>query len=289
MRSNLYKRIGQRIRTARENLEMSQEELADQLDFSSPATISHFETGLRKISVADLHRLSHIFGLPLGYFIEGATIEKQRFHLRAQRVRPSAQEAVASFLAFAQNHGEKSPNIPPGLSRLRPGTAANRILTAVGIKAPPVSPVDVAQHLGVPVFEWGFSPEVSGIFVIEDGTAAIGVNQSHPHVRQRFTIAHELGHLVFHGDEDLFVDFTEMEIAALAYENEEQRGKQRRLEIKANQFASDLLMPLKWVGEDFGKYGVDNLISFATRYEVSEQALWFRLINIKLVSAGTGE
>lgn len=284
MDESVYKGIGKRIRQARENLGMSQEGLAGRMGYSSAATISHFETGLRKISVADLHRLAETLGLPMSYFIEDPVAEMQRFRLRAQRVRPAAREAVAQFLAFAQNHGEKTPEVPPGLNNLRAGTAANRILSAVGIKEPPVSPGDVAQKLGVPVFYWDFPSEVSGIFAIESGAACIGVNQNHPHVRQRFTIAHELGHLIFHGDEDLFVDFTEMEMATLAYDDEAQRKKQGRLETKANQFAADLLMPMKWVRNDFREYSADDLTTLARRYKVSEQALWFRLINLKLVS-----
>lgn len=35
---------------------------------------------------------------------------------------------------------------------------------------------------------------------------------------------------------------------------------------------------------DFREYGEENLPFLASRYEVSEQALWFRLLNLKLVS-----
>ena len=104
----------------------------------------------------------------------------------------------------------------------------------------------------------------------------IGVNEAHPHVRQRFTVAHELGHLVFADNRDLFMDFVEAETAALA-----ENSRQRMLETKANQFAADLLMPRQWIRDDVRLRGPE-LALLARRFEVSEQAMWFRLLALGL-------
>ncbi len=74
----------------------------------------------------------------------------------------------------------------------------------------------------------------------------------------------------------MLVDFSDMEVTALFDET------QRKLESNANQFAADLLMPYDWIRKDFKKPGNDATL-LAQRYEVSEQALWFRLKNLKLV------
>jgi len=142
---------------------------------------------------------------------------------------------------------------------------------------PPVMPREVAIRLGVPVFDWEFPDEISGICVTDGATVCIGVNEAHPHVRQRFTIAHELGHLVYTGGRDLFMDFVEAESAASAKSEREQM-----LETKANQFAADLLMPQVWVREEVRLHG-PNVTLLAKRFEVSEQALWFRLLALRLV------
>ena len=115
------------------------------------------------------------------------------------------------------------------------------------------------------------------MFFSEDRAVAVGVNEQHPYVRQRFTTAHELGHFVFDSERDLFIDFATSGAAAL-----EEDGKHTWLERKANQFAADLLMPREWVRGDVRAEGPD-LTLLAKRYEVSEQALWFRLLNLKLV------
>lgn len=280
MVGDLYKRIGHRIKIARENLNIPQEDLAKRLGYSSPATISHFETGQRKISIVDLQHIAGVLGIPVENFFEEdiPNADKQRFRLRATNIRPSARSSVIDFLAFAHKHAQKPVEIPINLREMRPGIAAEKILEITIIAKPPVNASIVAKRLNLPVFYWEFPDEVSGIFIVEDSTASIGVNVLHPNVRQRFTIAHEIGHFIYHEDSDLFVDFVEMELAPHTYDD-----KQRELETKANQFAADLLMPKKWLREDFGKHGVEGITLISQLYEVSEQALWFRLLNLKLV------
>ena len=58
----LYNEIGKRIKTIRETLGLSQEQLAEKLGISRP-TISQIENGDRKISAVELMRLSEIFNL----------------------------------------------------------------------------------------------------------------------------------------------------------------------------------------------------------------------------------
>lgn len=280
MSGNLYTRIGRQIKRAREQMGISQEELAQRLGYTSPATISHFETGQRKISILDLQRLSEILGPPPQYFLDTDESTKgiQHFRLRATEVKPSARDAVAGFLAFASTHGKKTHQVPDELSQLRPGAAAEKILEFTGIKEPPVSPSQIAKELNVAVFYWDFPDEVSGIFVSEDETTCIGVNQDHSSVRQKFTIAHELGHLVYHNGNELCVDFKDTEMTTPDLDD-----KQRKEETKANQFAASLLMPMEWVKKDFHKHGQDGLLFLSQRYEVSEQSLWYRLHSLKLV------
>ena len=283
MNKEIYKMIGARIRSARESVGLSQEQLANKMGFSSPASISHFEAGMRKISIADLHKLSRTLGTPIEFFIsthQPHDTQMKHFRLRAEAIRPSEREVVASFLAFAAKNGKLPMQLSRKLRGMKAGEAASSILRQQGIEALPVSPFEVAERLGIPVFQWELPHEVSGIFVLNSGKACIGVNQDHPYVRQRFSVAHELGHFVFHDKKDLFVDFLEIDIAANAMDENEQKQ-----EMVANWFAADLLMPQEWVRKDFREYGEDNLTLMAQKYEVSEQALWFRCVNLKLVGS----
>lgn len=277
MSEDFYKEVGKRLRLAREGVGMSQDELARQLNFTSSTTISYYESGERKISVADLRRAASILGRPVEYFLgdDPWSPELAHFQLRAQEVRPAARRSVADFLYLAHTHGSQRAELPEGISNLRPGQAADRLLAASEITEPPVDPRQVARFLKVPVYEWDFVDELAGIVVSDEGAVCIGVNSAHPRSRQNFTIGHEIGHLVYSRGEDLFLDFLSREAAWITDD------KRQALETRANQLAADLLMPRSWVRSDVVQYGTD-VTRLARRYEVSEEALWFRLMNLKL-------
>ncbi len=120
----------------------------------------------------------------------------------------------------------------------------------------------------------------SGLLLRKDGKALIGVNSAEAPVRQRFTIAHELGHYFLHPNKDAFVDFRDNVQGVLRTPRERE----------ANMFAAALLMPRKRLLRDFtllAKNGFTEaeLSVLAERYAVSEEAMRFRLINLQAVGA----
>ena len=78
-----------------------------------------------------------------------------------------------------------------------------------------------------------FDSTLSGSLSKQDNHWLIRVNSVHSKNRQRFTIAHELGHYIYHkDDEQEFVDTTFFR--GMSSDN---------FEFTANRFASELLMP----------------------------------------------
>jgi transcriptional regulator with XRE-family HTH domain len=65
----LEKRIGQRIRAARERLGLTQEEVASQLKLSGVG-YGGFERGDRQVSIDHLIALTHILDKPITYFLD---------------------------------------------------------------------------------------------------------------------------------------------------------------------------------------------------------------------------
>jgi len=63
------KSLGQRIRQAREQRGLSQEEFADLISRDQRA-VSEYENGKRKITVTELPRFADALGMPLAYFYE---------------------------------------------------------------------------------------------------------------------------------------------------------------------------------------------------------------------------
>mgnify|MGYP001581608826 CR=1 FL=1 len=66
---SFYIKLGKRIKELREQLEISQERLAELLHISRPA-ISQIEKGERKISAEELKKLSEIFFIPLDNLLD---------------------------------------------------------------------------------------------------------------------------------------------------------------------------------------------------------------------------
>jgi len=126
-------------------------------------------------------------------------------------------------------------------------------------------------------------------------------------VRQRFTVAHEVGHLLL--DHQRFFDSELCQQDDLEPDLLPNLEGLRRLEVQANMFATELLMPRSLVLREFGrlveKYGlrdrghgwlyVDGQAENQAQYRrtiahlksffgVSRQAMFLRLLELKLVS-----
>jgi Zn-dependent peptidase ImmA (M78 family) len=152
----------------------------------------------------------------------------------------------------------------------------------------PVPVFQVIQALQAQVVYQRMGPEVSGMTYREGKRAVIGLNSAHHPRRQRFTAAHEVGHIVLHPgrpltiDSNIRVNFRDP-TSSLATDTEE---------IEANAFAAALLMPAKHVvseAEDLVNSGVrsrDRLVAeLAARFDVSPEAMGYRLINLGIASA----
>ena len=116
---------------------------------------------------------------------------------------------------------------------------AIEILKNVGISGPPVSPLDVASHLGLTVSVIEMPPDhrdVAGFLDVKN--KQIFVNQEDPPNRQTFTVAHEIGHYLLHRE----VIEAHPDQYELLF-----RGKMLEahtpMEQEANCFAANLLVP----------------------------------------------
>ncbi len=108
---------------------------------------------------------------------------------------------------------------------------------------------------------------LSGSLSKQDDCWLIRINKVHSKTRQRFSIAHELGHFVYHkDDEEEFVDTTFFR--GLTSDN---------FEYKANQFASELLMPEDQVRQLIDKENVRGVADLASRFGVSSAAMLYRV------------
>lgn len=172
------------------------------------------------------------------------------------------------------------------MKALRPRYARIRrevlnILQRAEVLAPPVPVEKIAKMLGARVVSTDFNNEISGLLVRRGSDIVIGVAKEQSKTRQRFTVAHEIGHLVLHEGEEVHVD-REFRVKLRSQASSTAVDVD---EIEANAFAASLLMPESLLREDVRKLSVDfddatQVEALAERYRVSAQAMTFRLLNL---------
>src|SRR5208282_6291742 len=120
---------------------------------------------------------------------------------------------------------------------------------------------------------------ISGFCLLHDQFPVIMVNNSNALSRQMFTIAHELGHILFgvHGITDIDEAYFDLMDQA-----------DRELEIKCNEFAAELLVPDEEFKKDivsFRATGPEIIPQIAQKYSVSREVILRRLLEHKLVTS----
>jgi Zn-dependent peptidase ImmA (M78 family) len=161
---------------------------------------------------------------------------------------------------------------------------ARKILRELDIIRPPVPIEKIAKHLGAQIRFSPLDDEISGMVYIKDGAPIIGVNSLHHPNRQRFTIAHECGHLRLHRDlisKEVHVD---KKFEVLRRDHRSAAGT-NPIEVQANQFAADLMMPRDFLLEALGDEIIDideaELVGkIARQFRMSPEAIRVRISNL---------
>ena len=147
------------------------------------------------------------------------------------------------------------------------------------IERPPTDVYRVAGSLGIKILLTKFDrDDVSGVLIRKGDDILIGVNVDHSSNRQRFTIAHEIGHFLLHMIKPIFVDQV-----ILRFRDDVSSEGCDLEEIEANVFAAELLMPEFFILRDIGSLDIwddESIQRLAREYDVSLQSLAYRLSNL---------
>ena len=156
------------------------------------------------------------------------------------------------------------------------------LLADNNISEAPVQVTQLARAKGARIFGESLEGNLSGFLYRDITQPVIGVNTHHSQARQNFTIAHELGHLLLHEQEQLHVD---REFRVRLRDNISSKGTDEA-EMEANFFAASLLMPKNFLESDLATKEYVDLLDdsflhgLARKYGVSTQALVNRLKNL---------
>jgi Zn-dependent peptidase ImmA (M78 family)/transcriptional regulator with XRE-family HTH domain len=274
--SENVEKVGRRIRELREERGWTQGELALFLGRTQTA-VSYWEAGKRAPGLDDLVDLARVFAVPISDLIAQDAARSLPTLLRAVAEEVDSAQLGKDLERFvAKAAAMPSPQILWQINGAGARDTAEALLAAAAVTTAPVPVHALAEGCGVRVLSWDFA-DVDGLVVQLPEGAVIGVNENQYDRRQRFTVAHELGHHLLSHAESFHVDFGGELSPAATGEHPDYNWRNERA---ANDFAANLLMPAAVVRTEFTKTADVN--ELADLFDVSPAAMGFRLTNLRL-------
>jgi Zn-dependent peptidase ImmA (M78 family)/DNA-binding XRE family transcriptional regulator len=261
----------ERLRLARELKEWSQAELAARLDVT-PAAVSQFETCVTRPGMDALDRMTSALGVPAQFFSLPVTKTHDGFFRSLRRTSVSHRRRARALAYIAHDlavtagtpglHPVSLPQIPvSGLQAPREELeeAAWQVRNAFGLPRGPVRNVaEMLEKHGILVIRLPLDTADVDAFSLpfHDRPVVVLGTDKNDRARSRFDAAHELGHLVVHGDQIWGV---------------------KEVEHQAHEFAAAFLMPAEDIrGELPERADWPVLFQLKQKWQVSLAALLMR-------------
>lgn len=291
--------LGRGIRERRTQLDLTQAELAEGVGFRAPQTVSDIERGRREVKAWELVRIARTLRTTSDDLLGLEPAWKARvLWRRGSSAGSRATEEM--FLDRARRYAllEKWNRLPPAATlpeyKLDPARAsfndAARLARELGRtldlgSRPAASLQTVLQEVfRVKLFFDDLGDDESAAAAKGAFGCAVLMNAAQAPWRRNYNLAHELFHLVT----------WETTVEEGAGEGEESQWLDH-VEKLANAFASHLLLPADEASSQFevrfpaGEIGYPDLVEMAREFEVSTEALVWRLKWLGKLSEGRAE
>ncbi len=285
---------GQNLRNARRRLRLSQSAAAGFIG-TTRQSLAAYERGARQPDLKHLVGLCNLYRLTLDELVGGARSalrveQTPAFHARRNAIKDVTdldREELAAFETYLHRRRRSAPRPHFKPRQFEPvGEVVARLSKEASIEG--VAPVPIFALLaryGVEVRFTALGELAGALLVVDDDAHPDGVliNSDQPYDRQRFSGAHELGHLVLGHETPATGSF----ISYLG----------RRFdstEVHADQFASELLVPTRLLREKAAELSAkdplpDRIYRLASTFLVSFQAMTTRLAKLGALSPSDQE
>ncbi len=283
----LYGQLGDLIRGRRRKLTLTQQAVAARIGISR-ASLANIETGRQKVLVHQLYALAAALNLAPSDLLPPVTASESSQDWTAlplpDDLKLEQKKQIARLVNAAQVEPQRryEGTMTHG-SRHDPALCARNLLERLDIRNILI-PVDkIARAVGAQVIFSPLDDELSGMVFVKEDQTIIGVNSLHHPNRQRFTISHEIGHLELHRQFISTHIHVDKRFTVLMRDIHSTTGT-ARVEIEANRFASELLMP-EWAVQrvlEQTEIDIDDdeaITVLARKFRVSRQAFQYRLMN----------
>lgn len=302
--------LGERLVDARKRAKLTQAQVGDRMGVAR-TTIVAIEKGERRPSSVELVRLSEILGVAVHALLREGAVRSEvspRFRMGPNaRHAGAVQDAVERLRVFANRYvelerlnGVNRPRPPlenlatyrveqEATDRLDPKLegedAARTVRSMLGLGDEPAVELDerFETEAGLRIFYLNNLPPKIAAFLIwsDELGACVAVNRAHPIERQRWSLAHELGHFLRDREAGDVLDVDD--------------SLQQAGEIFPESFTKEFLLPVAGVRKRFtercrsGKFTPVDLQALAKSFGVSFQAMALRLEELRLLPRGSYE
>ncbi len=264
--------LGNRLKEARINLRLTQENAAKQIGLSRTA-LTQIESGQRKINIIEFNKLTKLYCLSSDEIFEIDGKYQESFQLLFRTALPQEKlvESQAQVMKALELMSELSSleklldlcklnysslnysnlTIPDKWTAIMQGEsfgASERKRLELG--AQPIDNIaKVLNNENIMVLEMELNNDVSGFTINKKNLRPlIVINQNHSCYRRRFTMAHEFAHVLFDGLKPVIIS----------------KGSNDKefIEVRANAFAASFLMPAEGIRQKIlalGKEGMSRL------------------------------
>ncbi len=213
----MSKNLGKRLERARKASGLGLRKLAELVDLSH-MTISKYEKGVSTPSSDILLKLAKALRVSVEFFLRPETVKLGKIKFRKrQRLRKKVEESIKAQIADQIERRLELENLypnPPIQPFKVPDSLSDRICEYDQIeeianklrnhwklgRVPIQDLIDVLESRGIRVFIIDYEePLFDGLSTLINDQPVIIISSKWPGDRQRFTLAHELGHFILHG------------------------------------------------------------------------------------------
>lgn len=293
--------IGRRLKVARSNAEVRQEEAAEQLQLSRPSMVA-IENGSRTVRIGELQKLSKLYGVSVNSILRRKAVHIDLVSQFRKSKRSNAgieQKAYKTLNRLVCAEGEfdaviglkDTRNYPPergiagGDVELLAEQHSFELRQWLGIETGPIADIfsRIELNLGVRLYQRKLHPSISGLYAHDDQVGAcILLNANDPVYRRTHSAGYMLGHFV-----------STRRRPEILYKTKYYNSREERY---ADAFAHAFLAPRQCFDAAFNQTVArsDSLtrrhvIVLAHQFHISRQACVRRLEKLSLVNRGTLE
>jgi Zn-dependent peptidase ImmA (M78 family)/transcriptional regulator with XRE-family HTH domain len=272
--------VGDMLRLARQRLGFTQKAASERLGIPQPV-LSRIENGVATADSALLMKAAQVYQVPVEFFdikepVYGPPVSVHAMTRGKSDVTAHELDLITAELNIRLMHLARflegvdyntSANVP-ALDVEQYGEPEKIAATVRAHWGIPSGPVKNLMHwteragIVVGLSKFG-GASVSGVtFKVPGRPPLVLLNSTHPSDRMRFTLAHEIGHLVMH------------------------RFPTENMEVEANKFASAFLMPESDIRQSFRgrRVTLELLASLKPEWKVAMQALLMRASSLNCVT-----